>query len=101
MITVEFDRYHYYPTLRTRVAELKGLLMVDQARKDRILPLITLGKWPRAEDFLRSAEKAAEAMPQGNYFLDLPIDARHHTASSRSLLDPTDAFSAWRTFLDQ
>ncbi|MBR8379019.1 beta family protein [Burkholderia cenocepacia] len=101
MIQVDFGSFNYFPTLRTRVAELKGLSMLDDARKARILPLITLGKWPRAEDFSRSAEKAAEAMGGRYYFLDLPSDGRHHTESSRALTNPADAFGSWRAFLDE
>ncbi|WP_250478583.1 MULTISPECIES: beta family protein [unclassified Caballeronia] len=101
MLNLDFTGYNYYPTLRTRVAELKGLQMVDRTRKSRILPLLTLGKWPRAENLERSAEKAAEAMEGGNYFLDLPTDVRHHTNSSLSLAHPENAFTEWRAFLDR
>lgn len=100
MIQIDFGRFNYYPTLRTRVAELKGLAKLDNDRKEKILPLITLGKWPRSEEFSRSAEKAAEAMGDRNYILDLPIDARHHTESSRTLTRSDNAFGAWRAFID-
>jgi hypothetical protein len=98
MIDVRFDQFHYYPTLRTRQAELKGLAQLDDERKSKIVPLLTLGRWPKALDFDRSAEKAAEAMGDRPYFLDLTTDARHLTDHHRSLSDPGGHFESWQTF---
>lgn len=99
MKAINFEQYAYYPTLRTRNAELKGLAQLDAVRKRQIVPLITLGKWPKSEDFARSAEKATEAMGDNPFFIDLPDDPRHHTASSTSLADPKGAYRAWRDFV--
>ncbi|WP_241047396.1 beta family protein [Achromobacter xylosoxidans] len=98
MMSVNFEDYLYYPALRTRGAELRGLAMLDEARKAQIIPLITLGKWPKSDDFARSLGKAQEAMSNNAFFLDLPDDPRHHSATSLSLADPSSNFAAWREF---
>lgn len=99
MIDVSFSDYLYFPTLRTRQAELKGLEMLDTERKRQILPVLTLGRWPRSTDFRRAAEKAQEVMGGLPYFLDLTTDARHLADQQRVLRSSTGAFDAWRSFV--
>lgn len=101
MKIAKFDEYHYYPTLRTRNAEIKGLEKLDASLKQKMLPLITLGKWPKSEDFAKSANKAAEAMEGSPFFIDLPSDPRHHSVTSTELTNPADNFSRWRDFVAQ
>ncbi|MDO9006453.1 MAG: beta family protein [Aquabacterium sp.] len=96
---LSFEKYCYFPTLRTRHAELKGLGELDAARKSRILPLLTLGKWPQATDFLRAADKVKEAMGDLPYFLDLTADGRHLVDHLKALRDPSGYFSQWRAFV--
>lgn len=99
MINVHFEDYNYFPTLRTRQAEIKGLEQLDDSRKDRIIPLFTLGRWPKAPDFERSAEKAATAMNGRPYFLDLTLDGRHLPDHHTELSDPDGHFENWRRFV--
>lgn len=101
MINIKFDDYLYYPTLRTRVAELRGLRELSQDRKDKIVPLLTLGRWPRAEDFTRPAEKAIEAMDGRPVFFDLTTDANHLAEEQKNLRNPENGFEAWRVFISQ
>ncbi|ABM94896.1 beta family protein [Methylibium petroleiphilum] len=101
MINISFDGYSYYPTLRTRQAELKGLEMLDPYRKRQIVPLLTLGRWPKAIDFVKSAERAAAAMPDLPYFLDLTTDGNHLADQQLALRNPVGAFEAWRRFTAQ
>lgn len=98
MIDLNFEDYSYYPTLRTRAAELKGLEQLDGPRKERIVPLLTMGRWPRAADFGRSADKVAELMGTRPYFLDLTTDATHLADHHQQLQAPENSFEAWRTF---
>ncbi|MPT26898.1 MAG: hypothetical protein E2602_08300 [Achromobacter sp.] len=98
MMDVNFDNYHYFPTIRARQAELKGLEMLDDARKAKIMPILTLGKWRNALDFGRGAEKAQQAMGNLPYFLDLTTDATHLPDQQKALRDRTGAFAAWRSF---
>lgn len=99
MINVSFEKYSYFPTLRTRQAEMKGLEQLDTDRKALIVPLLTLGRWPRALDFSKSAEKAAFVMGELPYFLDLTMDGNHLADQQRMLRDPKNAFDAWCTFV--
>jgi hypothetical protein len=98
MIEVNFDDYKYFPALRTRQAELKGLELLNTARKAKILPLFTLGRWPKAVDFSKSAEKVAAVMEGYPYLLDLTSDANHLAEAQQVLRQPENAFSAWRSF---
>ena len=59
---VNFDSYSYYPALRTRAAEILGLSKLAHEKKEKILPLITLGKWPRSDEIQISLDKSLEAM---------------------------------------
>lgn len=97
MIEVDFSSYQYFPALRTRQAELKGLEKLDSRRKSLILPTLTLGRWPKSTDFTRAAAKASEASG-GPFILDLTYDASHLASEQAKLRDPTKAFSAWRAF---
>lgn len=96
-----FADYRYYPTLRTRNAEITGLKKLDKKYKERMLPLITLGKWPKSDDFAKSADKAVEAMEDLPFFIDLPNDPRHHSVSSTELTNAADNFGRWRDFAGQ
>ena len=97
MIDVDFGAYRYFPALRTRQAELKGLEKLDEERKRKILPILTLGRWPKALDFSKAAAKAADAAG-GPFILDLTSDGAHLANEQLRLRDPDSAYSAWRAF---
>jgi hypothetical protein len=99
MIEIAFEKYLYFPTLRTRLSEIRGLLELDEKRKEKIAPMLTLGRWPRAEDFSTSAEKAQSAMAGLPYFLDLTSDLSHLGEKQKLLRNPQNGFEAWRDFL--
>lgn len=101
MINVDFEKYSYFPTLRTRQSEMKGLELLDQDRKSKILPLLTLGRWPKATDFDKAAEKAELVMNRLPHFLDLTTDATHLGEQQKILRNPSNAFEAWRKFVGQ
>ncbi|SAK50651.1 hypothetical protein AWB80_01490 [Caballeronia pedi] len=96
-----FDSYSYYPALRTRQAELKGLEMLRLDRKRHMLPLLTLGRWPKATDFGRSLEKAAESMEGLPFIVDLTDDGRHLPVEHKTLRDGSGHFKAWRDLTSQ
>lgn len=95
---IEFDEYKYYPSLRTRAAEILGLEKLSYQVKEKILPIITLGKWPRNEEIQTSFDKAINAMEGLPFILDVTKEEKHHCLSSKSLLSPEDNFSNWRSF---
>jgi len=97
MVNVDFGAYRYFPALRTRLAELKGLEKLDERRKALILPTLTLGRWPKALDFSKAAQRAAEAAG-GPFILDLTSDGAHLADEQARLRDPSGAYAAWRAF---
>lgn len=100
MINVRFDSYGYYPALRTRQAEMRGLKEIDPDRKNKILPLLTVGEWPRAQDFERSLEAARDAMDGLPFIIDITTDQARLPNLRRKLLDGSNAFQAWRSLSD-
>jgi len=98
---VDFESYGYYPALRTRAAELGGLKQLTRQEKEKIVPLITLGKWPRSEDIQVSLDKVVDAMEDLPFILDVTREGKHHSESSAGLLSTENNFSAWRNFVSQ
>jgi hypothetical protein len=99
MIKINFEDYQYFPTLRTRQSEMRGLKELDTDRKSKIAPLLTLGRWPRAVDFDKAAEKAVEVMSGYPFFLDLTTDTTHLGEQQKILRDSSSGFQAWRDFI--
>ncbi|OBX02227.1 beta family protein [Gallibacterium genomosp. 1] len=71
MNTINFDKFNYYPTLRSRVAEIAALRELTDDRKDKIIPLITLHNWLQY-DFDRAVSNIETAFNNRPFILDLP-----------------------------
>lgn len=95
---VYFENYSYYPALRTRSAEMTGLNNLSYKNKQKILPLISLGKWPRSEEIQVSLDKSLEVMSNLPFILDVTKENSHHCASSFELLSPENGFKKWIEF---
>lgn len=98
---LSFEEYNYYPALRTRGAELKGLGQLFDRHKDAIIPLLTLGKWPRAQNFETVADKIPKIFPDRPYFLDLTKEANTFTDQLIQLKDPAGGFKNWIDFVSR
>lgn len=98
---VKFDSHNYYPALRTRRAEMVGLHNLDEARKRKIIPLITVGEWPRAANFEKSVEEALAAMGGEPLIIDITTDQARLPEQRQLLIDGTSGFQAWRDFTNQ
>ncbi|OZI29173.1 hypothetical protein CEG14_21330 [Bordetella genomosp. 1] len=97
---LDFEDHFYYPSLMSRVAEIQGLRELDDALKQRIIPLFTLGKWHNAVAFDRAIENCVSALGPGRPFVaDLTREPRHRTDVLQDLLDPADDFSMWRNYV--
>lgn len=94
-----FDDYPYYPAIRTRPAELTGYRNLSDEQKDRLLPLVTLGSWPRQDGVDASMAETEQALDGRPYMLDLTREATYQLSEIRGLLDDSDDFSAWRKFI--
>ena len=95
---VYFENYSYYPALRTRLAEMMGLSNLSHENKQKILPLISLGKWPRSEEIQVSLDKTLEVMNNLPFILDVTKENSHHCASSFELLSHENGFKNWIDF---
>lgn len=88
----------YFPTLRTRAAELRGLKELDDERKSSIVPLLTLGAWRGQSDIGKAAEKCVEAMGGLPFFMDLSADSRKVEAHWEELNRSDNSYENWRNF---
>lgn len=88
----------YFPTLRTRAAELAGLKKLDDNRKSQIVPLLTVGSWRGNSDLGKAAEKCTEAMGERAFFMDLSADPRKVEAHWNALNQSDNSFENWRRF---
>lgn len=88
----------YFPTLRTRAAELLGLKELDDQRKNSIVPLLTLGAWRGQSDLGKAAEKCVEAMDGRPFFMDLSADSRKAEAHWAELNKSDNSYENWRNF---
>lgn len=95
----DYSTFSYIPALRTRASEMAGYKNLSSHDKSLILPMFTLGKWPRSEEIITSYEKINAATEDNSYILDVTKETQHHTTSSKSLLDPADNYKAWIDFL--
>lgn len=94
-----FERFPYYPALRTRPAEMLGYEKIAVEIKDALLPLITLGAWPKQPGVLASLENAKAAMGNRPYLLDLTSEPKYQNPEVLALLSPDGSFNAWRKFV--
>ena len=94
---LDFLDYKYYPTLRTRHAELSGLKHLAFSAKEKILPILTLGEWPRSKGVERSIEKSNEAFDSLPFIADLTTTpAYSNNALMQEMKDHSNAFKNWR-----
>ncbi|CAM5213655.1 hypothetical protein CDEF62S_05606 [Castellaniella defragrans] len=98
---MNIKKYNYFPALRIRINEVKGLENLDTARKNKIIPLLSLGRWsPKGKDFHRAGEIANRAMGGGPHFLDITDNPRHLPDQQKRLRSSKDGFGNWRAFLN-
>ncbi|AQQ28600.1 MULTISPECIES: beta family protein [Burkholderia cepacia complex] len=96
----DFDNHAYFPTLMSRVAEIQGLRELSDARKERIIPLFTLGRWHNAPEFERAIQNCSAAIGEGRpYFADLTREVQHAPDVFGQLLSPDNNFNAWRDYI--
>lgn len=98
-MTVKFDQQSYFPALRTRPAEMDGYANLRDEVKDKLVPIITLGAWPRVEGIDQSLEQVEMAVGQRPYVLDLTQEAAYQRPQILELLRPDNNFSAWRALV--
>lgn len=95
---IRFDDYLYYPALRTRPAEMQGYKELAQGTKDKLLPVITLGAWPRMDGLTESMAKLQIAVENRPVILDLTREVAYQNPEVKQLMNPDNNFKGWCEF---
>lgn len=98
MPAIDFEDFPYYPALRTRPAEMLGYQKLSATIKDKLLPLFTVGQWPRQDNLSVSMQNAMSAADGRPFMLDLTNEKAYETGDLKSLKDPTGNFKNWQDF---
>ncbi len=97
----DLDAYAYYPSLRTRMWELRGYKELVGVDKDRLLPIFTISRYSRtvsADGIVDVLVKSTDDRP---IVLDLEASPIFACSDVANLLDPSNAFSNWRAFVQR
>lgn len=98
-MSVDFDQFRYYPSLRSRMWEMRGYAELGHEEKDRLLPIIPLASHHRTKAIADVAAKVGEYMGERTRILDLEQNAIYACDECRALLEPSNGFAAWREFV--
>lgn len=95
---IKFDAYGYFPSLRTRPAEIRGLKELTNERKDKIIPLLTLQRWLSSKDIEDSMARITDAIGNRPFFVDLTYD-NDKLLNESPLRLPDNDFENWHDFI--
>ncbi|ENQ0989126.1 beta family protein [Pseudomonas aeruginosa] len=98
---MKFDDFLYYPSLRTRPAEVKGYSELTAEEKSKIIPIFVAGLWPRQNELKASMGRLFEASGDSPIILDITTDPNYTSEETWMLRDPNNNFSNWRKFVSQ
>ncbi len=98
-MNVDFDQYSYYPSLRSRMWEMRGYGELCEDSKERLLPIVSLASHHRTKAIEDVANKVREYLGDRAHILDLEQSSIYACDECRSLMNPSNGFSAWREFL--
>jgi hypothetical protein len=96
---MKFDDFRYYPSLRTRPAEVKGYAELTAEEKSSVVPIFTAGLWPRQSHLGASMEKVIEAAEGNSIILDVTTDPSYSNEETWKLRDAANNFENWRKFV--
>ncbi len=98
---IKFDSHRYYPSLRSRPAEVVGYDKLDDNQKDLIIPAFTIGAWPRQDDIGHPVQKILSATAGRPFIIDLTTEPTYITGDVKRLRSPDGDFKAWRKFVEE
>lgn len=98
-MTIDFDSFRYFPSLRSRQWEMRGYSELTAADKDRVAPMIVMANHGRLKTTVEIGAKIDEYMEGRPHILDLELSPIYSCDECAALADPQDGFAAWRTFL--
>jgi Beta protein len=93
----DLDELSYIPALRSRQAELRGYRELRPETKQKLRPIISIGRHSRVSECARIAERVIEAVA-GPFFIDLNTFPDQQCDEWQALVSPDDNFRAWRDF---
>jgi hypothetical protein len=96
---IKFDDFSYYPALRTRPAEIEGYSELRELTKNKLVPIITLGAWPKAEGLAESIGKLISAVGDRPCIVDLTRESLYQNNELKNLLNPDSNFKSWCDFI--
>lgn len=93
------NAYDYFPSFRSKRAELLGYRNLPDEDKDAIVPAITLTRWPRKESLSDAREQVLDVLDGRRFVMDTTKRVGMFATDSQALLNPDNAFAAWRGFV--
>lgn len=97
-MTVNFDQYRYYPSLRTRLWEMRGYRELRDEDKDALLPIFVLSSHGQTKGISEVQSKVDEALNGRTCIIDLEQSPFYSCDDCEALSDPAKGFEAWRNF---
>jgi len=98
-MTVNFDQYRYYPSLRTRLWEMRGYRELLNEDKDALLPIFVLANHSSTKAIADVYAKVEEVLGGRKCILDLEQSPIYSCDECEELARPDSGFEAWRQFL--
>ncbi|WEX77974.1 beta family protein [Sinorhizobium numidicum] len=98
-MTVDFDAYRYYPSLRTRLWEMRGYKELGEPEKDKLLPIIVLASHGRTKGIADVGAKVEEVLEGRPRIIDLEQSPIYSCDECVALSNPDKGFAAWRKFV--
>lgn len=98
-MTIDFDDFRYYPSLRSRLWEMRGYAELPYEEKTKILPIIPLASHHRTRKIEDVAAKVRGYFGGLPRILDLEQSPVYSCDEYRMLLNPDRGFAAWRDFV--
>jgi hypothetical protein len=97
-MTIKFADYPYFPSLRTRPAEILGYANLRPEVKNGLVPIMRLGAWPRCEDLSASIDQLVKAADGNSFILDVTREMMYQNTTVHKLLESDNNFKAWQDF---
>jgi hypothetical protein len=96
-----FDQYKYYPSLRTRLWELRGYRELGAEDKTKLLPIMVLTRHHQQTLVSPVGDIIQGALEERPFILDLEMSPLLACEDHAALCNPTNSFAAWRSFAER
>ncbi|MGE0750379.1 MAG: hypothetical protein AB7K64_07315 [Variibacter sp.] len=94
----ELDSISYLPSIRSRLAELRGYRELRAETKAGLRPIVSLGKLGQVSDAVRVLERISDSVST-EYFVDLNVAPGQTCDDYDGLCDPASNYQAWRNLV--